>query len=212
MMKIIIRSLPDQLAEAIRFRLLAGEIDPNSAIRQDALAAELGTSKIPLREALARLEQEGLILSIPNRGYFARPMDLAELEEIYALRLTLEPQAVSAGAHNASDADRQAAIDALEAYKANASNRDNGAQNRGFHLALIRPGHARLTFGILERLHLLADRYVCKHLEPLGRNERADREHDHLLDAWLRRDVSQLQILTKDHISATLTDLRNQLE
>src|SRR3546814_12092206 len=76
-------------------------------IRQDALAAELGVSKIPVREALARLEQEGLLISHPNRGYLVRPMSAAEADEIYALRLALEPAAAAFAAVHAGEGERE---------------------------------------------------------------------------------------------------------
>ena len=68
MSSIIVRNLADQLVELVRDRILSGEVPPDLPIRQDALATELGVSKIPLREALTRLEQEGLLRSQANRG------------------------------------------------------------------------------------------------------------------------------------------------
>src|SRR3954464_9151050 len=90
-MTLVIRTLSDQLVNLVRDRILSGKVAPNSQIRQDALASELGISKIPLREALTRLEQEGLIDSQTNRGFFVRDLNATEAEEVYALRLKLEP-------------------------------------------------------------------------------------------------------------------------
>src|SRR3546814_17407413 len=68
-----------------------------------------------------------------------------------------------------------------------------------------------LTVNFLERLHVLSERYVRKHLEPLGRDERANEEHRQMLDAWLARDSDRLRALTVAHIQKTLDDLRQQL-
>ncbi|MGO7251940.1 GntR family transcriptional regulator, partial [Rhizobium brockwellii] len=73
----------------IRERIISGDLPEEQPIRQDALANELGVSKIPLREALARLEQEGLLTSQANRGFFVRSLGAGEAEEIYELRLAL---------------------------------------------------------------------------------------------------------------------------
>jgi DNA-binding GntR family transcriptional regulator len=212
-MNLNIRNISEQIVEVIRERILLGKVKPNGPIRQDALASELGISKIPLREALARLEQDGLLTSHPNRGYFVRPMSTSELEEIYALRLKLEPEAVVLGAKNAGEPERARARAALESFKkdAAASATAGGAHNRAFHLSLIEPSAQRVTIDFLERLHVLSDRYVCKHLEPLGRNERADLEHDNLLEAWLAQDLPRLESLAHQHIASTLRDLREQL-
>ena len=58
-MSLVIRTISDQLVDLVRERILSGSVAPNSSIRQDALATELGISKIPLREALARLLDDG---------------------------------------------------------------------------------------------------------------------------------------------------------
>src|SRR5688572_29645423 len=111
-----IRTLSDRLVEVLRDFILSGAIEPELPIRQDALAAELRVSKIPLREALARLEQDGLVVSHPNRGFFVRPMSPEEAEEIYALRLRLEPDAAAHACLVADDKDRERARQALALF------------------------------------------------------------------------------------------------
>lgn len=213
MSSLVVRNLSDQLVELVRDRILSGQVPADRAIRQDALAAELGVSKIPLREALARLEQEGLLRSQANRGFFVRPLSTAEAEEVYALRLKLEPEAVGLASLRATEAERQFAQETLETlYRAtDEKGAGVGAFNRAFHLALIRPSGLRVTSKFLERLHVLCDRYVRKHLEPLGRDERANEEHAQLIEAWLARDSKTVEELMRKHIGQTLEDLRKQL-
>lgn len=212
-MSLIVRSLPDQLVELIRDRILSGVVAGDAPIRQDALAVELGVSKIPLREALARLEQEGLVRLHANRGFFVRELEAGEAEEVYALRLKIEPDAIATAAMQATDADHRVARDTLDRlYQVTDARGDGvGAFNRAFHLALIRPSHLLVTCNILERLHVLSERYVRKHLEPLGRDERANDEHQEMLEAWLKRDQARIAELTYTHIAKTLEDLRQQL-
>jgi DNA-binding GntR family transcriptional regulator len=212
-MQILVRNLSDQIFDVVRDRIVAGSVPMTGAIRQDALAIELGVSKIPLREALARLEREGLIFSQPNRGFFVCPLSADEADEVFKLRLKIEPEAAELGAKLATTVDREAARLALaavgEAMRANAS--DVGRLNRAFHLALVRPGRQPLTLQMVERLHVIAERYVRKHLEPTGRDARATREHDALLAAWLAGDSERVRELTHEHIAATLADLQTQL-
>ena len=212
-MSLVVRNLPDQLVELVRDRILSGEVPAELPIRQDALAAELGVSKIPLREALTRLEQEGLVRSQANRGFFVQPMSTEEAEEVYALRLKLEPEVAAAAALQATDEQRRAAVEALDKLdRAMDDDADNvGMLNRAFHLALMAPSMKVITTNILVRLHVLAQRYVHKHLEPQGRNERAHQEHQQLLQAWLDRDERAVKALVYDHIHHTLVDLRRQL-
>lgn len=199
------------LADRLRERILSGTDAPDQPLRQDAIAAELGVSKIPLREAMARLEREGLVRAEPNRGWFVRPLDAAEAHEVFELRLSLEPELAAIAAADAEEADRAAAAEALAGLE-RAAAPERGAANRAFHLSLVRPADRQVTFDIVERLHVLSDRYVRKHLEPQGRDERADAEHRALLDAWLARDGATVEALLTDHIARTLDDLDRQLK
>jgi DNA-binding GntR family transcriptional regulator len=205
-----IRTLSDRLVDVLRDYILSGAIAPDLPIRQDALAAELRVSKIPLREALARLEADGLVLSQPNRGFFVRPMSPEEAEEIYALRLKLEPDAAAAACLLANEADQEAARQALAAFDVDAVAHKPtvGALNRAFHLALVKPGGNRITTNIVSRLHILADRYVRKHLEPKGRVPRAEAEHHEMLDAWIKRKDAKVRKAISEHLEGTLGDLR----
>lgn len=212
-MSIIIRNLSEQLVDLVRDRILTGDVSPDRPIRQDALAAEFGVSKIPLREALARLEQEGLLASQANRGFTVRPLNAREAEEVFALRLKLEPDMIALAARTATSADQQAAIEMFDRLHPMTDSRGEGvgAFNRAFHLAMLRPAAQPVTLTILERLHVLSERYVRKHLEPLGRDARAKEEHREILDVWMARDERRISALTVVHIGKTLDDLRVQL-
>jgi DNA-binding GntR family transcriptional regulator len=211
-MNIVVRTLSDQTYEIVRRRILVGAMQPGTAVRQDVIAAELGVSKIPLREALGRLEQDGLLSSYPNRGYVVRDLSSDEASEVFALRLKLEPGAVAEACRRATPADHAAAESALAALEAELAKADGDhvSSNRAFHLALVRPG-GHITFQLMERLQILAERYVRVHLEPFGRDERASLEHREILDAWTRRDAQSVETLTANHILGTLSDLKQQL-
>ena len=209
-MTIVVRTLAERIFEVIRERIIEGKLPVMEPVRQDALAAELGVSKIPLREALARLEHEGLLTSQANRGWFVRPMSSDQAEEIYHLRLAIEPDAAAFACVRAGEEDQQAAARALEQLDAAAENNlsDVAVRNREFHVALVRPGGRLLTTQLVERLEVLAERYVIAHLQPAGREDRAHTEHHDLLDAWLARDTLQVEALLTGHIANTLEDLR----
>lgn len=203
----------DEIYEAVREWILSGALPAPAPVRQDTLARALGVSKIPLREALARLEQDGLLGSARNRGFFIRPLEATEAEEIFALRLKIEPEIVAQAAACATPPDHAAARAALEALEREieAQGSRAGILNRSFHLAMAQPAGLPLTLQMLERLHVLSERYVRKHLEPPGRDENALREHRRLLDRWTAGDAQEIARSTAAHIQATLDDLRRQL-
>jgi DNA-binding GntR family transcriptional regulator len=207
------RLLPDQVFAEARERILSGRLPADMPIRQDALALELGVSKIPLREALARLESDGLVVSHPNRGFIVRPLSRADAEDVFDLRLRIEPNACVLGALEADQADQnaaRAAFDALDAALRNGLT-DVGRRNREFHLALVRPSGRSVTVETVDRLLALSERYVRVHLGEHRRLDRASHEHEALLQAWLDRRTETVRREARAHIRATLVDLRAQL-
>lgn len=205
-------ALSSDTLQLVRDRILSGEIGAESWIKQDALAAEFGISKIPLREVLRKLEQDGLVKSEPNRGFFVRPIIAEEAEDIFALRLKLEPEAVLASARAAGSYDQSIAIVAHreleEAINTDAANVP--ALNRAFHMALVAPARKLITADLVERLHIMAERYVRLHLDSSDRGARTNQEHRDMLDAWIARD-SAVEMLSHDHIAETLNGLRQHL-
>jgi DNA-binding GntR family transcriptional regulator len=206
----LVQSMTSQLIVRFRDRILAGTYAPGTALRQDVLASEFGTSKIPVREALVQLQSEGLVNIFPNRGFQVRPLAAAELDEVFKLRLQIEPNAVALGAKLATSADHLAAQKAFDELHEAASARQFavlGKLNRNFHLLLTVPRLQPVAAEILNRLHMLAQRYVQAHLRPEGRVKRASSEHTTLLKAWKMGQVKQAKALTHTHIKATRDDL-----
>jgi DNA-binding GntR family transcriptional regulator len=202
--------MTSQLIVRFRDRILAGTYAPGSALRQDILASEFGTSKIPVREALVQLQSEGLVDIFPNRGFQVRPLATSELDEVFSLRLQIEPAAVALGAKLATAADHLAARQALERLNDALIAEEfssSGQLNRAFHLHLIVPRLQPVTAEILSRLHALAQRYVQAHLRPEGRVKRAMREHSALLKHWSGGKSKEARALIHKHIETTRDDL-----
>ncbi len=87
-------NVSDQVAAALRDLIVDGRLPPGQRINEVHLAQKLGVSRTPLREALAGLDQEGTLRSIPRIGYFVRELSLEEFEQIYDLRPLLDPPAL----------------------------------------------------------------------------------------------------------------------
>ena len=183
MNSLLVRTVTGQLVDHLRERILAGGYAPGAALRQDVLADEFGTSKIPVREALVRLQSEGLVDIFPNRGFQVRPLVAGELREIFDLRLRMEPTAAASGCRLATEADQ-----------------------------LLVPRLQPIACEILDRLHTLAQRYVQIHLQPQGRVRRAKREHAALLEAWMARKPARIRTLLGGHIQSTWDDLKSAVD
>lgn len=210
---LIVRTISDQLYGILREQILSGALAADQPIRQDALAAELNISKIPLRETLARLEQDGLVVAHAKRGFTVATLSTSEAEEVFELRMRLEPEAAARSALVATTEDHKTAKKSLSELEAaiKQEGQDHSLYNRLFHLSLVQPGAGRLTYHLLETISVIADRYVRLHLNTQGRDKRASEEHRQLLKAWIDRDSERVETLLKHHIGDTLHDLRSQL-
>jgi DNA-binding GntR family transcriptional regulator len=200
-----------QIRVRIREKILSGAYAPGSQLLQDSIAAEFGTSKIPVREALLQLRSEGLVDIFAHRGFQVRPLLESEMTEVFRLRLDIEPLAAAKGARCAAANDRGAAHDALQALNAAlaaAALGDAGDLNCAFHLALIVPRVNPVTSEVLYRLHTLSQRYVRLHLQGAGRAKRATREHSAIYRAWAEQDVEETRRLVRAHIEETRDELR----
>lgn len=212
-MSIVVKTLSEQAYQILRERILSNDMPPSIPVRQDALSKGLGVSKIPLREALTRLEHDGLLISHPNRGFLVRPLTIEEAEDVFHLRMTVEPEAAADACKVATDEERAHVEQVFKRLRELSSECSPEAVsiNREFHLALTEPAKRNVTQTVLEKLHVLSERYVRKHLEPPNREARAFHEHQQIFDAWMARDARAVKKLIKDHTKGTLDDLRQQL-
>ena len=204
------RTVSGQLRVRIREKILSGAYAPGAPLLQDSIAAEFGTSKIPVREALLELRSEGLVDIFAHRGFQVRPLSRAEVAEVFRLRLDLEPPAAAKGARAASAAERAAAAVALRSLNAALGAGElsmAGDLNCAFHLALVVPRLNPVTSEVLYRLHTLSQRYVRLHLRPAGRIRRATREHNAIYRAWSGRKSQLTEQLLRTHIRETRDEL-----
>jgi DNA-binding GntR family transcriptional regulator len=95
------RSLAEDVVDRLREAIYKGQLAPSERLREEVLASFLGLSRGPVREALAQLEREGLVIRHPNRSVTVARLSLDDLEEVYSLRLALEQLAVKKAIKNA---------------------------------------------------------------------------------------------------------------
>lgn len=188
------------LVETLRAQIVSGELKPGEPLRQELLADRFATSRMPVREALRVLESEGLVVLVPHKGAAVAPLDPAELEEVYEMRVAAETLALRRAIPELSNAQ----IDRAERIqdRAEASGlRDFGALNKAFHATLYAPcGRPRLLAHIAA-LGDIADRYLTFTAGSLDYRDRSHGEHRALLAACRRRDeAAAVELLTR-HIS-----------
>lgn len=129
-------SLTDEIVDIIRERILKGEYRIGEKIKENQIATEMKVSRTPIREAFKRLENEGLIDYIPNRGCFAKGFTKQDIEDIYAVRKALELLAVEWAVQRINDEqieELQAQSDLMEFYTQRKNGRKVTEINNDFH-------------------------------------------------------------------------------
>jgi DNA-binding GntR family transcriptional regulator len=208
-------TVADATTDQLRRLIISGELAAGTPLRQDALAAELGVSRIPVREALSRLEGEGLAESFPHRGYVVTALSSDEISELFELRCLLEPELVGAAIPRMQPADLDAASAILAAYNADIDKADIpswGAHNTRFHMAIYAPSRRRKTLEIVNGLLTNTDRYTRLVLTLGTGVEQAKEDHGGLLDLCRKRAINQAVALTRDHIQRARADLLQLLD
>jgi DNA-binding GntR family transcriptional regulator len=199
------RSLAEDVADRLRDAIVAGQFGPGERLREETLAQRMNVSRGPVREALARLEREGLIVIRRNRGAMVARLSEADLEEVYSLRVAIEVLAIRRAAARA-DGVGVARLQAIVAQIA-------AAVARG-----IEAGEAAtLDVAFHDELFDLADhrrlRDVWRSLRPqilillLARNVAVDdfrdyvvTSHQDIVDALAARDAARAVRLVEHHL------------
>ncbi len=178
------RSIPDEVARRLRRRILSGELGEGTPLRQDAIARDYGVSRIPVREALSRLEAEGLVRLEPHKGAVVAGLAPAEIAELFEMRAVLEAEllrlAVEAMTPRALEAAAAALAD-YEAALAAGTVADWGALNWRFHAALYRAAGRTQWVDTVARLNQQTDRFIRLQLALTGALDRARSEHREIL-------------------------------
>ncbi|NLT06274.1 MAG: GntR family transcriptional regulator [Solirubrobacterales bacterium] len=186
------------LAE-LRRRIAAGDLRPGEPIRAEQVGAELGVSRVPVREALRILEGEGQVVYEPHRGSFVAELSLADLREIYRMRELLEAEAIRAAvpldddalerlADHVADADAASARGDLTAY---------AAANRRFHLDLYAAAGRPLLARTIRRLWDASDAYRALYANS-GDHRAAAAEHHRAILAALADGDADAAVAAQD--------------
>lgn len=194
--------------ERIKRAILDGTFQPGEALVESAVAEWCGVSRTPVREALTRLEQDGLVART-DRGVIVRERTPEEILDIYEVRITLQTLAARVAAERATALDR-VRLEKL-CVRAEQADPSDGQQlaerNRAFHHAVVLASHNETLIDLLERLDMHLLRYPATTLQYPGRWDEALVEHRALVEAIAARDADRAAELASTHFT-TARDVR----
>ena len=215
-----LRSLQGQIHDRLLGRILRRELEPGERISPAEIAASLGVSITPVRDAVNQMAAEGLVTVTPRRGTIVSPVSVRDIEELYEIRLMLEPPAAEAAAARATPDEiaRMVALAAqLEAGPASGpSGLDAGADLETYlreietdaelHVAVVRAARNRRLAGLYDglRTHVLIARAVFPRLYRSQPHRRG--EHQRIVDAIAAGDGPAARDAMAAHLRQALAD------
>jgi GntR family transcriptional regulator, rspAB operon transcriptional repressor len=196
------RLLREKVYVQLRADMITCRLAPGTEIRESELALRFGVSKSPVRDALMRLEREGLVITLPRQGYRVAPVSVADVQDMFHLRDALERACMERIARRASD-EQLASLDRFRAYEGGAWDGGFVAYNREFHRTLARiSGNPRMRDQLIDLVDQM-DRAVQLSLSSLKRGDPKTvvDEHCKLIDALQARDTTRAQRISSRHVS-----------
>jgi DNA-binding GntR family transcriptional regulator len=188
-----------QVAQELRRRILAGQYPQGVKLQQEQIAAELGVSRSPVREALGQLEAEGLVVLTPQKGAQVSPISRDEIAEHFELRGLLEPHLLSLSIPAMTEADFKRAA-AIIAEMSRIGDDGWSEANWRLHEALYEAAARPAILKLLRRTHETIGRYLRMQLVATDGRAEAHREHKLILEACRQRDVERAVALLREHL------------
>lgn len=202
-------SLPEMVYRDLREAIMDGVFAPGQVLRQEDIARRFGVSRAPLREALPRLEADGVVVFNPRRGYMVTALDVDDIHEIFRLRALVEQDAARLSATQRTKEDiarAKALLDALAAQREVTDPASFAAWSKShfaFHRALIEPAGHQRHIKIADSLRTQVEWYIRMEIALTGNTTQSLAEHRRMFQAFKAGDADKLAQLVSEHCEHT---------
>ncbi len=198
-------SVTDSVFHEIRRSILSGDLRPGEEFSQRKLAESLDVSFIPVREALRRLEGQGLVVNGQGKSSRVAPLSHDDLHGIYRLRRQLEPEIAARACTLLDPTELDRLVEVAHSFADEAANIDDVYEaHHEFHRALLAPAATAWDLSTLETLWRAAERYIrlafsARDDDPHEHDNRAQ-AHSELVDAYKSQDPERVHAATLAHL------------
>lgn len=193
-------SASEVIAKHLREAIISGLLAEDEPIRQDDIARVFNVSKIPVREALKRLEAEGLVQFQRNKGAVVTRISEPELAQMFEVRVLLEVQAIRLAVPKMTAEHLRRAEAICDAFIGDDDIGHWAEMNWAFHMCLYEAAQRPFLLNLIRSIHDKVERYLRVQMSFDEGKERADREHREILRACAERDVERAATLIEAHI------------
>ncbi len=208
-------SLEAKVYSELQDAILSGVFQKGEALTEISLSEKLGVSRTPVRGALGRLSEEGLVKIMPNRGAVVVGITKEDIIDIYRIRMRLEGLASAMAAEKINDDDKKALADNLDLFEFYMQKHDTEHSkdlDTLFHQIIYQASGSRMIEKILSDLHRNTKGYRKISLTIPGRLERSAEEHREILSAILAGNAEEADRLTSLHVEHAMANMLIALE
>lgn len=205
------KSAPDLVREGLRDAILAGRYSEGQQLRQDELAEQFGTSRIPVREALRQLESEGLVEIQTNKGAVVKGISIDDVFELLDIRIALECRALKLSIPNMAIEDLDLAEEILAEYDRAPDPALWGEMNWRFHWALYSPCNRPRLLDMIEANYGHVSRFIRRQVSSATGKTKPQQDHFELLRLCRENETESAVALLEKHIEQTQKSLRAAL-
>ena len=207
--------LRDVVFRTLRQAILRGELKPGERLMEIRLANQLGVSRTPIREAIRKLELEGLVLMIPRKGAEVAEITIKDLEDVLEVRAALEELAVCDACENITEEQILALKEAADNFQAALESDDLvkcAETDMAFHEIIYSATNNKRLLQILNNLREQMYRYRMEYVKDIRQRSNLVEEHRELLDAISSRDSIKAKELMKTHLLNQQQEVINNIQ
>lgn len=209
------KSREEEVYNKLEEEILSGVHERGSALTEMSVSTRLGVSRTPVRAALHRLAEEGLVEIAPNRGAVVVGVTVDDLIDTYKIRIRLEGLASSMAATRLSDEERRElteSVELAEYYVFKGDTERLKELDSAFHNIIYKASGNRMLSKILSELHRNIKAYRKLSLTVPGRTEKTASEHREILNAILDGDSEKADLLTRLHVEHAMENMVRAME
>lgn len=197
------RPLREIVYEELKMQILKGQIVPGTRMMEVEMAEEMGVSRTPIREAIRKLEKEGLVTIEPRKGAYASQISTKDMVDILEVRQNMEGLAAYYAAMRMNEDQKKKLAEIAEAYnKAVIENNtpDMIKYDTAFHHLIVEGSGNKMLVHMIEQLQELVLRFRYLYYDDFRRAEKMPREHKMIYDAILNGDIEKARKAADVHI------------
>ncbi|MEW6184024.1 MAG: GntR family transcriptional regulator [Bacillota bacterium] len=209
------KPLREVVFESLREAIIKGVMKPGERIMEVQLAEELGVSRTPVREAIRKLELEGLVVMLPRRGAYVAGISVKDIADVFEVRAALEALAAGLAAERITDEELENLERSLVEITEVSDSRDIGAvvdRDTRFHDIIYRASRNAWLLQIITHLQDQLQRFRMTTLSRPGRTREAVEEHKKIVEAISERNSELAAQLAREHIENAESSLLNGLK